>query len=109
MQKKNRYLTTEQKRYALKLVYAKKEWIDKVNAMSNKQVYAIFDKMKMDGIINFNDDGSIFFRTKEEAKELKERRQGFHQMNFDDWAKQQEIMKIEKERKEKEKLRNGKI
>ena len=103
-----RYLTTEQKRSALKLAYADREWVDSVDNMPKKQVYAIYDQLKRDGIINFNDDGSIFFRTREEVRELKKRRREArigHQMTFDEWAKMQNQMEIDESRRTKNLIR----
>lgn len=99
-----RYLTTEQRRSAIKLAYNDRNWIDKVNVMSNKQVYAIFDKLKKDGIINLDGNGNIFFRTREEVNELKKRRKEqnrCHQITLDEFFGDLVTQK-EKERKEKD-------
>lgn len=83
-----RYLTTEQRRSALRLAYADRDWVNKVDKMKPNQVYAIYDKLRMDGVINFDDKGNIFFRTPEEVKELKKKRQEAkcgHQITFDEF------------------------
>lgn len=93
----NRYLTTEQRRSALKLAYNDRGWISKVDKMPNKQVYAIFDKMRKSGQITYDDAGNLIFRTKEEVKKLREVKTG-HQITFDEYMKYQEEQRIEKER-----------
>lgn len=104
MQERQRYLTTEQRRSALKLAYMDKDWVEKVERMSNTQIYAIFNKFKADGVINFDDNGNIFFRTKEEVKELKKRREeakNGHQITLDEFmAEITEGIKEENNRKE---------
>jgi len=80
-----RYLTTEQRKSALKLAYADRDWVSKVDKMPPKQIYAIFNKLKKDGIINLDGHGNVFFRTREEVNELKERRDGFHQITLDEY------------------------
>lgn len=85
-----RYLTTEQRRSALKLAYSTSKWIDRIDDMSDKQVYAVFDKFVKDGLINFDEKGNIFFRSKEEVQELKEKRLGVHQMTIDEWIQEKE-------------------
>lgn len=85
-----RYLTTEQRRSALKLAYGDRKWIDRVDKMQPKQVYAIFDKLCKDGVINFDDNGNVFFKTKEELQKIKEARQGFHQITFDEYLQEKE-------------------
>lgn len=106
---KTRYLTTEQRRSALKLAYDDRAWIDKVDKMSNKQVYAIFDTMRKSGQIAFDDVGNLFFRSKEEVRKIKEARTGYHQITFDEWTKEQEASKINKERKEIGVIKHGQI
>ena len=68
-----RYLTTEQRRSALKLVYGDRN-----------------DKLCKDGVINFDDNGNVFFKTKEELQKIKEARQGFHQITFDEYLQEKE-------------------
>lgn len=85
-----RYLTTEQRRSALKLAYNDREWINRVDKMQSKQVYAIYDKFCKDGIISFDDNGNMYFKTKEEVQKLKEARQGFHQITLDEYLKENE-------------------
>ena len=101
---KQRYLTTEQRRSALKLAYNDRGWISRVDKMPNKQVYAIFDKMRKSGQITYDDAGNLIFRTKEEIKKLKEAKTG-HQITFDEYMKYQEEQCIEKERKTKDILK----
>lgn len=88
-----RYLSTEQRRSALKLAYSNKEWINKVDSMPNKQVYAVFDKMKKDGIINFDSNGNVFFKSRAEINELKKRREesrNGHQITLEEYMKEKE-------------------
>ena len=106
---KTRYLTTEQRRSALKLAYDDRTWIDKVDRMPNKQVYAIFDTMRKSGQIVFDDAGNLLFRSKEEVRKIKEARTGYHQITFDEWAKEQEASRIDKERKETGAIKHGQI
>lgn len=74
-----RYFTTKQKRSALILAYPDdEEWGRKVDKMPDMQVYAIFEKLRKDGMINVNPDGSLSFRSKEEVDELKKRREIVH-------------------------------
>ena len=98
-----RYLTTEQRRSALKLAYSDRDWVDKVDTMSNKQVYAIFDNLKRKGMIVLDGCGNIFFRTREEVNELKKRRKerGYHQITIDEFFGDLVTQK-ENERKEKD-------
>lgn len=106
-----RYLTTEQRRSALKLAYADREWVYKVDAMPPKQVYAIFDKLRKDEMINFDENGNIYFRSRQEVNDLKKKRKeaiNGHQMTFDEWAKQENEKDIQKQRKTKEYIQNGK-
>lgn len=86
----NKRLTTEQKRAALKLAYADRDWIDKIDKMPNLQVYAIYDHLCKIGMIYFDEKGNIFFRSKEEVQELKEKRLGVHQMTIDEWLQEKE-------------------
>lgn len=99
-----RYLTTEQRRSALKLAYGDdREWIAKVEKMHDKQIYAVFNKLRMDGLINFDQHGNIYFRSREEVNELKKRREiihSYHQITLDEWLK---------DNNRKEKKKNGKI
>ena len=106
-EKPTKYLTTKEKRSLLKLAYVDKDWIDRIDNMPNKQVYAIFEGLKKCGKISFDDNLNIIIRTDEEVKELKDIRQGWHQMDFDDWMKIQNQKEIDKNRKEKEKFKNG--
>lgn len=96
-----RYLTTEQRRSALKLAYNDRDWIDKVNTMSSKQVYAIFDNLKKKGMIVLDGYGNISFRSKGEIKKIKEARKerGFHQITLDEFFGD---LVTQKERKEKD-------
>lgn len=83
-----RYLTSEQRRSALKLAYADRNWVDKVNKMPAKQVYAIFDKLKRDCIINLDSNGNLYFLSRSEANELKRRKEiahGYHQITLDEF------------------------
>ena len=98
-----RYLTTEQRRSALKLAYSDRDWVDKVDTMSNKQVYAIFDNLKRKGMIVLDGCGNIFFRTREEVNELKKRRKerGYHQITIDEFFGDLVTQK-ENERKEED-------
>lgn len=103
-EKRQRYLTTEQRRSALKLAYTDRNWVNKVEKMPDIQVYAIFDKFRKDGMINFDDNGNIFFRSKEEVKELKKRREesrNGHQITLDEFMTEiTEGIKEENNRKE---------
>lgn len=42
-------MTTSQERERLKEVYPSKKWTDKVNAMSDSQVHAVFVRLKNQG------------------------------------------------------------
>lgn len=106
---KTRYLTTEQRRSALKLAYDDRAWIDKVDKMPSKQVYAIFDTMRKSGQIAFDDAGNLFFRSKEEVRKIKESSYRYHQITLDEWAKEQEASRIDKERKEIGAIKHGQI
>ena len=106
MKKGSRYLTTEQRRSALKLAYDDRAWIDKVDKMPNKQVYAIFDSFRKSGQIAYDNSGNLIFRSKDEVKKLKEAREGVHQVTLDEYLKDLEMKEREQNRKEKE---NGKI
>lgn len=86
-----RYLTTEERRSALKLVYKNDDWPGKVDRMSNKQVYAIFDKFRKCGRISYDDYGNMIFRNDEEVKKLQEERSGVHQLTLDEYLKQKEF------------------
>ena len=95
MDTKKRYLTTEQRRSALKLAYSDRYWIERVDRMPNKQVYAIFDKLRKDGMINFDDNGNIYFRSIQEVKDLKKKRKEEkegHQITIDEWLKEKEYV-----------------
>ena len=94
-----RYLTVEQRRAAIKLAYSDRNWIDKVDSMPTKQICGIFDNLKKIGMINFDERGNIFFRSKEEVKELKKRRQEAHNGHQ---------ITLEEYMKEKENITNGK-
>lgn len=83
-------LTLVQKKSALKLAYKVQGWVDNIDNMSNKQVYAIFDKLRSDGIISYDDNANMYFKTKEEVQKLKEARQGFHQITLDEYLKENE-------------------
>lgn len=98
-----RYLTTEQRRSALKLAYNDRDWVDKVDTMSNKQVYAIFDNLKRKGMIVLDGYGNISFKSKGEIKKIKEARKerGFHQITLDEFFGDLVTQK-ENERKEKD-------
>ena len=85
-----RYLTTEQRRSALKLAYNTSKWIDRIDDMSDKQVYAIYDHLCEIGMIYFDEKRNMHFRSKEEVQELKERRLGVHQMTIDEWIQEKE-------------------
>ena len=83
-----RYLTTEQRRSALKLAYSDRNWISKIDKMPSNQVYAIFDKLKKEGIINFDDNGNVYFKSREEVNKMKEKRSGYHQITLDEYLKE---------------------
>ena len=95
MDTKKRYLTTEQRRSALKLAYSDRNWVEKIDMMPNKQVYAIFDKLRKDEIINFDDNGNIYFRSRQEVRDLKKKRKEEkegHQITIDEWLKEKEYV-----------------
>ena len=91
-----KYLTTEQRRSALKLAYDSRDWINKVDKMPSIQVYAIFDKLRKDGIINLDEKGNIFYRSREEVKKIKERRSGYHQITLDEWLEEKSKLEEKK-------------
>ena len=94
-------LSTSERRSILKMLRLNdfedfKKWSDQVDHMPTKQVYAIFNKMKADGYINFDGDGKVFFRTKEEVKYLKKMRdeaKNGHQITLDEYLKEKEGIK----------------
>jgi len=83
-----RYLTTEQRRSALKLAYSDRKWIAYVDKMPANQVYAIFDKFKKEERISFDNNGNLIFRTREEVEKMKEKRSGYHQITLDEYLKE---------------------
>ena len=89
-----RYLTTEQRRSALKLAYSDRNWISKIDKMPSKQVYAIFDKLKKEERIIFDDNGNLIFRTSEEVKKMKEKGSGYHQITLDEYLKERNSVNI---------------
>ena len=92
---KKRYLTTVQRRAALKLVYNESDWPEKVDRMSNRQVYAIFDNLRRTGQISYDDYGNLIFRTKDEVRKLQEARSGVHQVTLDEYLKELEFKERE--------------
>lgn len=97
-----KYLTTKQRRAALKLVYNDPEWPDKVDRMSNAQVYAIFDKFRISGRISYDDYGNLIFRNEDEVRKLQEARSGVHQVTLDEYLKELEFKEREQTRKAKD-------
>lgn len=101
-----RYLTTEQRRSAIMLAYNDRKWLERVRKMPALQVYAVFEKFKKDGVINFDDNGNIYYRTPKEVQKLKikreEARSGCHQITLDEF-----FGDLIEERKEKDD--NGKM
>lgn len=97
-----KYLTSKQRRAALKLVYNDADWLDKVDRMTNKQVYAIFDKFRLSGRISYDDYGNLIFRNNEEVKKLQEARSGVHQVTLDEYLKDIEFKEREKAKQNKE-------
>lgn len=73
------FLTTAEMATALKNCYEDDiAWKEKVSRMNSRQIYAIFNKLKGEGLINVDGYGNITFRTREEVDELKRRRQMVH-------------------------------
>lgn len=93
-----RYLTTEQRRSALRLAYCDRAWTDKVDKMPRLQVYAIFDSFVKTGRIKFDEYGNLHFDNSSKKKEPEK----YHQITFDEYLKD-----IEQKRNErKEELKN---
>lgn len=96
MAKKNKpYLSTLARRAAIMQVYHTDEWEDKVQRMSNLQVYAIYDSFCKDGYIWFDECNDMHFRTPEEVKELRRKRKeahgSGHQITLEEYFKDEEI------------------
>lgn len=74
-----RNLTSKEKALAVVKAYKNNPgWEEKVKKMSPWQIYAIFDNLVKRGIIYYDDKMNIKYRTPEEAKEIKKRREEFH-------------------------------
>ena len=74
-----RNITSKEKALAVIKAYKNNPgWEEKVKKMSPWQIYAIFDNLVKRGVIYYDDKKNIKYRTPEEAKELKKRREEFH-------------------------------
>ena len=74
-----RVVTPKEKALAIIKAYNNSPgWEEKVKKMSPWQIFAIYDDLVKRGIIYYDDKKNIRFRTPEEAKELKKRREEFH-------------------------------
>ena len=74
-----RNITSKEKALAVVKAYKNNPgWEEKVKKMSPWQIYAIFDNLVKRGVIYYDDKKNIKYRTPEEAKELKKRREEFH-------------------------------
>lgn len=74
-----RKITSKEKAFAVIKAYNNdKDWEQKVKKMSPWQIYAIYDSLVKRGIIYYDSKMNIKFRTPEEAKELKTKKEDFH-------------------------------
>ncbi len=74
-----RHITSKEKALAIIKAYKNNpSWEEKVKNMSPWQIFAIYDNLVKRDIIYYDDKMNIKFRTPEEAKELKKRREEFH-------------------------------
>lgn len=74
-----RKITSKEKAFAVIKAYNNdKDWEQKVKKMSPWQIYAIYDNLVKRGIIYYDSKMNIKFRTPEEAKELKTKKEDFH-------------------------------
>ena len=88
MNKRN--ITSKEKAFAVIKAYNNdKDWEQKVKKMSPWQIYAIYDSLVKRGIIYYDDKLNICYRTPEEVKELKKRREEFrsdcHQVTLNEY------------------------
>ena len=74
-----RHITAKEKALAVVKAYKNNSsWEAKVKKMSPWQIFAIYDNLVKRGIIYYDDKMNIKYRTPEEAKEIKKRREEFH-------------------------------
>lgn len=74
-----RHITAKEKALAVVKAYKNNpDWEAKVKKMSPWQIFAIYDNLVKRGIIYYDDKMNIKYRTPEEAKEIKKRREEFH-------------------------------
>ena len=74
-----RRITAKEKALAVVKAYNNDPgWEEKVKNMSPWQIFAIYDNLVKRGIIYYDDKMNIKYRTPEEAKEIKKRREEFH-------------------------------
>ena len=108
-----RYLTIKEKRSALRYAYSNDEdWKEKVDHMPTNMICGIFENLRKDGLINFDGDGNIYYRSRAEVNELKKRRREArvgHQVTLDEFLKQEEQKIIQNNRKEIGNIKHGKV
>jgi len=74
-----RKITSKEKALAIIKAYKNNAgWEQKVKKMSPWQIFAIYDDLVKRGIIYYDNKLNICYRTPEEAKELKKRKEEFH-------------------------------
>lgn len=94
-------ITSKEKALAVVKAYKNNPgWEEKVKNMSPWQIYAIFDNLVKRGIIYYDDNKNIKYRTPEEVKELKKRKEEFrsdcHQVTLDEYFGEKTLTQKEK-------------